>query len=419
MFIEMKGNNIMYTLGVLKELENRYGSPLYLFNEEEFISNYNSFVASFQKYYPKYQLSYSYKTNYTPYVCKLVKELGGYAEVVSDMEYSVAKAIGYAPSQIVYNGPYKGELGKESLLNGGIINVDNLEEMRHVCEIASEHSDKKLEIGIRVNINIGQHFISRFGIDSDSADLQTAFDMVAEIDNLEVVGLHCHIGQSRTLEAWSNRAKIMLQLADKYFPNTPPKYIDMGSGMFARMEEALAKQFGDNIPTFEDYAAAVAIPFAEHYKHLSQQDKPILFTEPGTTVINSYIDFIGKVESIKHIKGHEFCVLNCSKDNLGDICKMKKLPLRVYHDSNPQEELKSASFVGYTCLEHDVMYTEYAGKLAVGDYVVFGNVGGYSNVSKPPFIFWNCPMIAKHPSGEYNVMKRGETFEDVFKTYII
>ena len=409
----------MYTVEQLKALEAEFGSPLYLFREEDFVKNYLEFKGCFDKYYSKYVLSYSYKTNYTPYICKLVKSLGGYAEVVSDMEYSVAKAIGYEPAEIVYNGPFKGELGKESFLNGGIINVDNLEEMKRICQIAREHADKQLEIGIRVNINIGQHFISRFGIDSDNEDLQKAFDMVSEVENLEVVGLHCHIGQSRTVEAWSNRARIMLELADKYFPNKAPKYIDMGSGMFARMEDSLAKQFGDNIPTFEDYAAAVAIPFAEHYKHLSQEEKPILFTEPGTTVINSYIDFIGKVESIKHIKGQKFCVLNCSKDNLGDICKMKKLPLRVYHNGNQQEELKSASFVGYTCLEHDVMYTEYAGKLAVGDYVVYGNVGGYSNVSKPPFIFWNCPMIAMHPSGTYKMMKKGETFEYVFTTYII
>ena len=348
-----------------------------------------------------------------------MKELGGYAEVVSDMEYSVARAIGYEPNQIVYNGPYKKELGKQSLLNGGIINVDNLEELKHIIDTANENKDKHLEIGIRVNINIGQHFISRFGIDSDSEDLQKAFDMVAAVDNLEVVGLHCHVGQSRTIEAWINRAQIMLALADKYFPNKAPKFIDMGSGMFARMEESLAKQFGDNIPTFEDYAIAVAVPFAEHYKHLSQEEKPILMTEPGTTVINSYIDFIGKVESIKHIKGHEFVVLNCSKDNLGDICKMKKMPLQIVRVNKEHEMLNEAEFVGYTCLEHDVMYPDYKGSLGVGDYVIFGNVGGYSNVSKPPFIFWNCPMIGQKADGSCYVMKKGETFEDVFTTYVI
>ena len=408
----------MYCLDKLLSLEQQFGSPIYLFHEEDFVKNYKGFKACFDKYYSKYVLALSYKTNYTPAICKIAKELGAYAEVVSDMEYSVAKAIGYEPQQIVYNGPFKGVLGKESLFAGGIINVDNLEELKRIQAWANGNPDKTFEIGLRVNINIGQSFISRFGIDADSDDLQHAFNMVDETSNLSVVGLHCHIGQSRTVAAWGNRVRIMLGIADCFFEKAP-RYIDLGSGMFARMEESLAKQFGDNIPTYDDYAKAVAIPFAEHYKHLSQEEKPILMTEPGTTLFNSYTDFIGKVEAIKHIKGKEFVVLNCSKDNLGDICKMKQLPIQVVHTSEETEQLTDAEFVGYTCLEHDEMYKGYQGKLGVGDFVIFGNVGGYSNVSKPPFILWNCPMVGEKTDGTYCLLKKGETFKDVFSTYVI
>ena len=55
----------------------------------------------------------------------------------------------------------------------------------------------------------------------------------------------------------------------------------------------------------------------------------------------------------------------------------------------------------------------------MGDYVVFGNVGGYSNVSKPPFIFWNSPMIAQKADGSLAIMKHGEKFENIFATYVI
>ena len=213
----------MYTLEQILELEKLFGSPIYLFREEAFVKNYKDFVRCFDKYYSKYQLSYSYKTNYTPYICKLVKKLGGYAEVVSDMECGVALAVGYKPKQIVYNGPFKGELGTKCLMEGGLVNVDNLEELADICKLANTHTDKRFEIGLRVNIHIGQSFVSRFGIDMDSGELQKAFDMVAEVENLEVVGLHCHVGQSRTIEAWSNRVGIMLGLADKYFLTKPPK----------------------------------------------------------------------------------------------------------------------------------------------------------------------------------------------------
>lgn len=405
-----------YTITTLKELERQYGSPLYIFKQDEFIQNYHQFVECFQNAYSRYKLSYSYKTNYTPAICKVVKMLGGYAEVVSDMEYMVAKRLGYDNNQIIYNGPYKGKLAEEHILNGGILNIDNLQEVERVCAIARANPEKSLEVGIRVNIDIGQNFISRFGVDTDGRDLDIAIRKINEVSNLNLVGLHCHIGQSRTIEAWKRRVNQMLQLADKYFEK-PPEYLDLGSGMFAKMERVLAEQFGSNIPDFSDYAKAVAEPIARHYAEYTENERPILFTEPGTTIINSYIDFIGKVDSLKAVKGKQFAVMNCSKDNIGDICKIKKLPIEIIHNSDTLMQCVDLDFVGYTCLEHDVMYTGFYGELSVGDFVVYANVGGYSNVSKPPFIAPNCAMISIQDNKETSIIKRAESFEDVFVTY--
>ena len=79
----------------INELVAKYGSPLYVFQKEEFVKNYLHFEKCLMNLYPKYQLAYSYKTTYTPVICEIVKQLGGYAEVVSDMEYNVAKRLGY------------------------------------------------------------------------------------------------------------------------------------------------------------------------------------------------------------------------------------------------------------------------------------------------------------------------------------
>ena len=84
----------------------------------------------------------------------------------------------------------------------------------------------------------------------------------------------------------------------------------------------------------------------------------------------------------------------------------------------PECECKEADFVGYTCLEHDVMYKGFQGRIAPEDYVVFENVGGYSNVSKPPFISENCAMVALKRDGEARVMKYRENFDDIFRTYV-
>lgn len=407
---------------LIETLIREYGSPLYVFDKEKFIHNYRYFENCMKSEYDKYQLSYSFKTNYAPYICKLILEMGGYAEVVSDMEYYIAKKAGFSDGHIIYNGPIKGNLGNEMLLNGGMLNVDSLEELKRIADLANGHKDKVLKIGLRLNVDVGQSFVSRFGIDADSKDLDKALAVVNTTDNLVVQGLHCHVGQSRTIVSWKNRAVTMLDIADSYFKDKKLKYIDLGSGMYGEMDESLSIQFGGrpggDLPVYEEYAAAVGKVFSEHYSGYSFEEKPILFTEPGTTIINYYIDFIGMVSSIKHIRGKDFIVLDCSKHNLGEISTLKKLPVHIIHKGGTTEEIHEGAFVGYTCLEHDVMYKDYNGELAVGDYVVFGNVGGYSNVNKPPFILPNCTMVSVE-GGKVEVIKRKETFDDVIRTYMI
>ena len=363
-------------------------APFYLFREKEFIENYRSFEVAFKSIYPEYQVAYSYKTNYTPYICRLVKQLGAYAEVVSKMEYDLAKQIGYTDDKIIFNGPCK------DIYPRCILNVDSL------SEIEKTGNNK---IGLRINIDVGQGFISRFGIDEQ--DLDKAFAMAKD----RIIGLHCHISQARSLSAWKQRVEKMLEIADRYFGEDGPEYIDLGSGMYGDMNPFLKQQF-DDVPDYKQYAEVVAGAFALHYRG---SKRPILFTEPGTTLINRYIDFVCKVESIKHIKDVTFITLTGSKHNLGEICELKKLPVVVIKQSQSQQHVKDAIFNGYTCLEHDVMYKGFTGDIGVGDVVVFENVGGYSLVCKPPFIRPNFAMY----NDEGKLIKKQETFQEVFATY--
>ena len=82
-------------------LAEKAGGAAYIFDEDAFVQNYRALTGAFCALYPRYRLSYSYKTNYTPYICRLVKEQGGYAEVVSDMEYELARRLGYGNDEIV------------------------------------------------------------------------------------------------------------------------------------------------------------------------------------------------------------------------------------------------------------------------------------------------------------------------------
>ena len=109
---------------------------------------------------------------------------------------------------------------------------------------------------------------------------------------------------------------------------------------------------------------------------------------------------------------------DCCGGNMGDICHLKQLPISVFHRGGEIKKVEDATFVGYTCLEHDHIYEGFSGELAVGDLVQFRNVGSYSNVFKPPFILPNCAMIQIDGDGTPSLMKRAETIDDLFHTYV-
>lgn len=400
---------------VIKELIEKNGTPFYLFDEKGFVDNYRKLEETFQKVYPNYQISYSYKTNYTPFVCQLVKSLGGYAEVVSDMEYTLAKKLGYENSQIVYNGPSKGDEMYEHLENGGILNIDSLDEAKRVVAYCKAHTEKQYTCGLRINMDLGANFISRFGLEAGSPDMDETIAIIKESENLQLIGLHCHISRCRGVEAWAKRAEIMLEMADKLVEGVP-QYISLGSGMFADMADYLKDQFGgSSVPTYDDYCKATILPFAEHYKDVEK--KPMLFTEPGTTVVARYLSFVSKVLSVKQIRGRWIANMDGDYHNLGEICTMKKLPTHVVAGGKEQKHYDKIDIMGFTCLEQDVMVPEWSGELAEGDVMVFDNCGGYSIVSKPQFIKPQSAMFAKRADGDVQMIMRAETFDDVFSKF--
>lgn len=386
-------------------------TPYYIFYANEFVKNFYELENSMKAIYSNYQIAYSFKTNYTPAVCSLVKNLGGYAEVVSDMEYNLALKVGFEPNHIIYNGPGKGNMLESCLLNGGLLNVDNLGELYKICQIAKLNPEKKIKIGIRINFDIGNGLHSRFGIDCCNGDLKKALTIISDVQNICVNGLHFHISRARGLESWKNRIVGMLQIIEEYGLDDI-EYIDLGSGMFGKLDPELQEQFG-NTPTYVDYANVVAGEMKKYY--LEKKYKPMLITEPGTTIVSKYFHVFMKVLDIKTIRGKNFALLDGSFHNVGEICGLKKVPIKITHlDSGCY--YRDLDFVGYTCLEQDVIYEDYNGEVNIGDIVEICNVGGYSIVDKPPFIHPDIPIYMELDD-EYMCIKREQTLEDIFAPY--
>ena len=395
-------------------LLKQYGSPLYVFDDKGFIENYNHLCEAFRKVYPNYNPGYSYKTNYTPHICKLVKKLGGFAEVVSDMELWVAKQCGYENSKIIYNGPCKGEMLEDHLLNGGILNIDNEDEAKRVVAFTKQHPRKTFKVNIRITARIDIGFVSRFGIEAGSEQAERVVSLLKAQENVKLVGLHMHVSRARYLSAWQERIDQILDAADRYIDGVP-EFIDLGSGMFADMEGFLKDQFTIDVPSYEEYAEVVAGIMAKHYAN--SESKPLLVTEPGTTVVSRYMSLITTITGLKEIAGRNIAVCDCDIHEAGETAMMMKVPYTLYAVGEGENSKTSIDITGFTCLEQDTLFKDFPEPVRVGDVIEFRNVGGYSVVYKPPFIQPCCAMVAIKEDGSVEEIKRKETFEDIFKTY--
>jgi diaminopimelate decarboxylase len=126
-----------YDHETLSALAREHGDAFYVLYPERFASNLRDLSAAFRAIYPRTALGYSYKTNYTPLLCEIADEAGCYAEVVSRMEYDLARRLGVAAERILYNGPAKHpDDVREALRAGALVNLDSMQEVEAVESFA-------------------------------------------------------------------------------------------------------------------------------------------------------------------------------------------------------------------------------------------------------------------------------------------
>lgn len=395
---------------IINNLRKEYGDAFYLLDSEQFQKNFNELRDSFRSIYSNFNIAYSYKTNYTPKFCKLVDQMGGYAEVVSEMEMEVALRCGIKHNHIFWNGPIKNpQKLEEFLLAGGIDNVDSIEELTIIKGIVKRHPNNTINLGIRCNYEVGDGVVSRFGFDVDNEDFKEILAYVQNTMNVHFVNFQCHFAK-RQIEYWPARAKGMIELIDHL--GIIPDRIDIGGGLFGKMEDSLKAQLSGEIPNYKQYAEVAATVFAEYFA--DKDMKPELMIEPGTAVVGDCMRFVGTVKSIKNVHGKYIATVLGSQKNIN--MSGVNPPMEVIAMGGEQKEYKNLNFVGFTCIEGDVIYSNYSGKLANEDAIVISNCGSYSLVMKPPFIMPNFPVL-DICGDKTELIKRGEVFDDLFQTF--
>ncbi len=403
---------------LLNGIDKEYGESFYLLDSKQFSDNFDEFIGAFRSIYPKVNVGYSYKTNYTPKLCKIIDEKGAYAEVVSEMEYDLACKIKVEHKNIIVNGPYKNKKAlSKFLLNGSVLNLDNYSEFDILKEIISENPNTPMNIGLRCNFEINDKTVSRFGFDVYEDTFKNMIEELKNIPSVHIKGLHCHF-PNRDLESYGYRVDTILKLSDELFGSSL-EYIDIGGGYFGKMEDSLKEQFSVKVPQYKEYARLIATKFNEHFSYLEDSKKPTLLLEPGSALVADTMKFVAKVMDIKNIRGNAIAITSGSKFNIGLLTSSINMPMKVYSGEENRDFYEKIDVSGFTCIESDYLFKSYSGEMNKGDYLVFSNVGSYSIVFKPPFILPNVPVVEIDcDTNDIELIKRQETVEDVFKTFI-
>lgn len=153
--------------------------------------------------------------------------------------------------------------------------------------------------------------ISRFGFDVESEDFCTVLEFINRYDNLKLINLQCHFAK-RQIEYWPARAKGMVALIERI--GFVPKRIDLGGGLFGKMDDSLKKQFSSRIPEYNEYAEAAAKIVAGYFENSDVQ--PELIIEPGSALVGDCMKFIGTVKTIKNVRGKNIASVLGSQKNI-------------------------------------------------------------------------------------------------------
>ena len=299
---------------------------------------------------------------------------------------------------------------------GGTVNIDSAEEFLEIKEI-SKKVKIPFSVGLRCNFDIGDGVTSRFGFDVQDNRVYDIIDAVNSENYLKLTGLHCHFA-SRSLISWKNATKEMCNFLTNLSKESIKslEYVSLGGGLYGEMDEDLRVQFKQNIPTFEEYAEASAYEFSKCVQKNEFPDVTLII-EPGTALAADALDFVTEIVSIKRVRGEIYVTTNGSSFNLGTAKSNINLPFEIYNLVRTESCFKEANVVGYTCIESDVLHSAFSAEVKVGDLIVFRAAGSYSS-NETSFILPNVAIVEADNEGDtFKVLKRSETFKDIFNTY--
>ncbi|WP_236186509.1 diaminopimelate decarboxylase [Pseudomonas protegens] len=356
----------------LSAIAERFGTPTYVYSRAHIEAQYQAYAQALAGM--PHLVCFAVKANSNLGVLNVLARLGAGFDIVSRGELERVLAAGGQADKIVFSGVGKTRDDMRRALEVGVhcFNVESAEELERLQLVAAELG-VRAPVSLRVNpdVDAGTHpYIStglkenKFGIDIATAE--DVYIRAAQLPNLEIVGVDCHIGsQLTTLEPFIDALDRLLDLVDRLGEcGIYLRHIDLGGGLGVRYRD-------EEPPLAADYIKAVR-------ERMDGRDLALVF-EPGRFIVANAGVLLTRVEYLKHTEHKDFAIVDGAMNDL-----IRPALYQAWMDVSavrPRDtEPRTYDIVGPICETGDFLAKERTLALAEGDLLAVHSAGAYGFV---------------------------------------
>ena len=405
-------------------LAEQYGTPLYVMDEALIRENCRSFKQSIDKYYGgKGLVCYASKAFCCKAMCRVMMSESIGLDVVSEGELYTAASVGFPMENVCFHGNNKtdGELSLAIEHKVGRIIVDNIFELERLNGLAKAKG-VKANIMYRIKPGIDAHthdFVrtgqidSKFGFALETGEAFEAVQKAISLENIELVGLHCHIGsQIFDIDPFVLAAEVMINfIADiKAKTGYEVRELNLGGGFGIKYTNE------DSPVAYDKYMEMVSVKVKElcAEKNIAL---PFILIEPGRSIaapagITLYT--VGGIKNIPNIRTY-VSIDGGMGDNPRYALYKSKYDAVVANKAD-QPKNTTVTIAGKCCESGDLIGEgmplqqaepgDIIAVLATGAYN-YSMSSNYNRIPKPAVVFVN--------GGESRVVVKRETLDDIIR----
>lgn len=421
--MEIKGNELCIGGISCSDLVKEFGSPLYVMDENLLISTCKSYYDNFKCKENNNRVAYAGKAFLTKAMCKLVNEQNLYLDVVSGGELFTAYKAGFPLNKVYFHGNNKsrGEIELGVKLGVGKFVVDNLDEMKMLNEEAGNNNVKQ-DIYLRLTPGIEAHthdyiktgqIDSKFGFAPVGETIMNAVKLALDCENLNLKGLHCHIGsQIFETEPYKDAVEIMMnfikEIKDETGHTIPE--LDLGGGFGIHYTDE------DKPREPKEYCEVILNKVDEVCSKLNIE-KPILTIEPGRSIVGNAGTTLYTIGAIKNIEGVRTYVSvdGGMTDNIRPALYGAKYEMTIANKIDKKANTRVA-IAGKCCESGDIFIEDICiQEPKIGDILAVFSTGAYgfsmsSNYNKNP----KAPVVFVK-DGVARIVSKRQSYEELLE----